>query len=199
MAIFISNGVKSIVDRPDKMDVHFSSKYTEWQTPRKLYDYFDREYDFSVDVACTTDNCLADLGFFFDKGFDGLKEDWLQTCESHGYPKTCFMNPPHGRGLTEKWVKKAWEEAERGVTTVCLLPARPDTNWFQNYCAHGDVIFLAGRLKFYDPSKPVEKRKYDKHGNEILDPAPFPSCIVVFSPNSWPGTVYWPGSRGMFD
>lgn len=181
------------------MDIHFSSKYTEWQTPKKLYDYFDREYNFVYDVACTSANCLAKHGFAFDWDENGLEADWLDYCNWYSDKPTCFMNPPYGRGLTKKWVKKAWEESERGVTTVCLLPARPDTNWFMDYCSHGEIIFLAGRLKFYDPSVPEEKRRYKKNGDLILDPAPFPSCIVIFGPEVLPKTIYWPQSRGMFD
>lgn len=177
-------------------DLHFSSNGIEWQTPRKLYDYYDREYNFSLDVACTRDNCLSTDGLYVNSGFNGLVDSWYDYCELYGLKPTCFMNPPYQRGQLAKWVRKSWEESERGVTTVCLLPARPDTRWFQDYCSHGEITYLAGRLKFYDPSATP---KYNRHGDLILDPAPFPSCIVVFGPEVLPASVYWSGSRNKFN
>jgi site-specific DNA-methyltransferase (adenine-specific) len=81
-------------------------------------------------------------------------------------PNVCWMNPPYGRTIG-LWVKKAWDEASRGATVVCLLPSRTDTKWFHDYCMRGDVTFLRGRLKFGDAK----------------NSAPFPSVIVRFSPD----------------
>ena len=74
------------------------------------------------------------------------------------------MNPPYGRGIGA-WVKKAYETAQAGTPVVCLLPARTDTKWWHDYCAHGLVHFVRGRLKF---------------GNG-KNSAPFPSAIVIFA------------------
>jgi hypothetical protein len=77
------------------------------------------------------------------------------------------MNPPYGDVIVH-WVKKAWESAQAGATVVCLVPARTDTGWFQDYCLdQGEVRFLRGRLRF---------------GNADAS-APFPSCLVVLGPN----------------
>jgi site-specific DNA-methyltransferase (adenine-specific) len=74
------------------------------------------------------------------------------------------MNPPYGREIA-KWVKKAWEESEKGCKVVCLLPARTDTKWFHDYCyQYGRITFIKGRIKFSN----------HKHN------APFPSMIVIF-------------------
>lgn len=74
------------------------------------------------------------------------------------------MNPPYGRGIGA-WVKKAYETAQEGTPVVCLLPARTDTQWWQDYCTRGLVHFVRGRLKF------------GGHQNS----APFPSAIVIFA------------------
>ena len=76
------------------------------------------------------------------------------------------MNPPYGRHIG-RWVEKAYQEAKSGCATViCLLPARTDTKWFQDYCLKSnDIRFIRGRLKF---------------GGSI-NSAPFPSVVVVFS------------------
>jgi len=73
------------------------------------------------------------------------------------------MNPPYGREISN-WVKKAYESSKIGAVVVCLLPARTDTQWWHDYCVHGKVEFIKGRLKF------------GGHKNS----APFPSVIVVF-------------------
>lgn len=75
-----------------------------------------------------------------------------------------FCNPPYGLEL-RRWVKKAWEEAQKpGTTVVLLIPARTDTGWFHDYCLRGKVRFLRGRLKF----------------GGAKNSAPFPSMVVTF-------------------
>src|SRR6185312_1868706 len=98
----------------------------------------------------------------------GLKADWSQS--SGKYPMfspKCWMNPPYSKRQQIKWVKKAYEESQKGCTVVCLLPARPDTKLFHNYVMKAkEVRFIEGRLKFGDSK----------------DAAPFPSMLVVFKP-----------------
>ncbi len=77
------------------------------------------------------------------------------------------MNPPYGREIG-KWVKKAYDSTLAGATVVCLVPARTDTAWWFDYCAKGEIRFLRGRLKF----------------GGSKNAAPFPSAIIVFSPDS---------------
>jgi hypothetical protein len=72
------------------------------------------------------------------------------------------MNPPYGRNI-KPFVAKADLESKRGLNVVCLVPARTDTAWFQDYCLPHDVTFIRGRLKF---------------GNS-KDAAPFPSALIV--------------------
>jgi site-specific DNA-methyltransferase (adenine-specific) len=73
------------------------------------------------------------------------------------------MNPPYGREIG-RWVKKAFEESLKGAVVVCLLPARTDTVWWQEFVKRGHVHFVRGRLKFGDAK----------------NAAPFPSAIVTF-------------------
>jgi hypothetical protein len=88
-----------------------------------------------------------------------LKDDGL----SQRWSGKVFLNPPYGR-QTGRWVRKAFEESLNGVFVVCLLPARTDTRWWQDYAKRGHVYFLRGRLRF---------------GNAV-NTAPFPSAIVTF-------------------
>lgn len=123
-----------------------------WETPQDFYDKYNKKYNFTLDVCASPEN--AKCNKFFTKEDDGLKQDWT------GF---CWMNPPYGRQI-KHWVKKAYESSLNGTTIVCLLPARTDTSWWHDYCMHGKIEFIRGRLKF----------------GESKNSAPFPSAIVVF-------------------
>lgn len=76
------------------------------------------------------------------------------------------MNPPYGRNLPQ-WLEKAIHESYRGVTTVCLIPARTNTIWFHELCfEQAEVRFVLGRPKF----------NAAEHG------LPYPLAIVIYRP-----------------
>lgn len=126
----------------------------EWATPQDLFNKLDEQYKFDLDPCSTDENAKCEK--HFTKKDNGLSKTW-GGC-------SVFMNPPYGRAIG-KWVKKAYEEAQSpGTTVVCLLPARTDTAWFHDYCLHGEIQFIRGRVRF---------------GNS-KDNAPFPSMVVVF-------------------
>jgi len=150
------------------MNVHFSSRTDEWETPVELFQELNAKYNFALDVCATRENTKCNC--FLDKKLDGLKcewwaADWPWMANGHSY---IWMNPPYGRTIG-KWVKKAYEQSQKHpISIVCLLPARTDTKWWHDYCIKGHIIFLKGRLKFTNP------------GMEKKNSAPFPSAIVVF-------------------
>lgn len=79
-----------------------------------------------------------------------------------------FCNPPYGREIT-KWVRKAYEEAQKGTTIVMLLPSRTDVSWFHDYIlGKAEVRFLRGRLKFTDDE------------GQAKNSAPFPSLVAIY-------------------
>ncbi len=136
-----------------RLGVHFSSATPEWPTPQDLFDELSFVYGgFSLDPCSTAQN--AKCQNFFTKEQDGLRQSWTGKV---------FMNPPYGREIG-RWVKKAWEESQKGALVVCLLPARVDTRWWHDYAKKGHVHFIRGRLKFGD----------------ARNSAPFPSAIVTF-------------------
>jgi phage N-6-adenine-methyltransferase len=145
-------------------DVMFSSKTDLWETPQDLFDSLNEEFHFTLDVCALPENAKCDK--YFTPEQDGLAQDWSG--------EVCWMNPPYGRE-TKKWIEKAWRESTlHNVTVVCLLPARTDTTWWHDYIYNSvgyygsrsgvNIRFLRGRLKFGGCS----------------NPAPFPSCIVIF-------------------
>lgn len=138
------------------MNVHFSSKTDNWETPQALFDELDREFHFHLDVCADGNN--AKVKRYLSKPF-GLE---------YGWDIMNWMNPPYGREIG-KWIEKASDEAKDGHTTVALLPARTDTKWFHDYIlGKAEIRFLKGRLKF----------------GGSKNSAPFPSMIVIFRPNN---------------
>ena len=89
----------------------------------------------------------------------------------------------YNRAGIGQWLAKAAAERERGVTTVCLLPARTDTRWWHEWVwdrcgCHPrtgvEVRFVQGRVVFELNGKPI----VDKNGRPVG--SPFPSVIVIF-------------------
>jgi len=115
------------------MNVHFSSKTAEWETPQELFNFLDSEFHFTLDPCATRKN--AKCKKFFSLKEDGLKQDWTE--------ESVFMNPPYGR-VIGKWVEKIAKEGG-----VALLPARTDTKWFHEFIlGKAEIRFIKGRLKF---------------------------------------------------
>lgn len=140
---------------------------TEWETPSELFEPLDAEFVFTLDVAASHDNALCQWDWTAED--DGLKQPW-------GPHKAAWCNPPYGPGIG-RWLAKAAEERLKGVTTVCLLPARTDTKWWHEWVwdksTHHtrtgvEVRFLKGRVRFLLGGKPAPAG------------STFPSVIVVF-------------------
>ena len=135
-------------------DWYQASKSPVWGTPKWLFDLLDKEFGFTLDVCALPDNAKCEK--FFSPEADGLKQQWEGVC---------WMNPPYGTTIKD-WMSKAKESALNGTTVVCLVPARPDTNWWWDNCIGAEVRFIKGRLEFVGSTSA----------------APFPSAVVVMYP-----------------
>lgn len=137
----------------------FTSTRLDWETPPALFQELNREFHFTLDV-CAEPN-TAKCSRYFTQEEDGLFKSWVG--------EACFMNPPYGRQI-QNWVRKAYEESQKGCVVVGLLPARTDTRWFHDYIyGKAEVRFLRGRIYF--------GRDGDFSGG-----ATFPSMVVIFRP-----------------
>tara|TARA_A100001391_G_C5073854_1_gene278804 strand:- start:1167 stop:1601 length:435 start_codon:yes stop_codon:yes gene_type:complete len=135
--------------------VHFSSQTDDWYTPQYIIDDVKNKYNlknFDLDPCCNLENKKALVGFY--KKDDGLSKNWFGDV---------WMNPPYGR-VIGRWIKKAYEESQKGCTVYCLIPSRTDTKWWHDYVMKGDVTFYRGRIKF----------------GGSKNSAPFPSALVIF-------------------
>ena len=129
----------------------FESKNQNWETPPEIFEPLNEEFHFDLDVCATKET--AKCKKFFTKEQDALTQDWKGVC---------WMNPPFNKVGT--WLKKAFEESQKGSTVVCLIASKTNTNWWHNYCMKGEIRFIKGRPKF----------KGNIHG------LPQPLAIVVF-------------------
>jgi site-specific DNA-methyltransferase (adenine-specific) len=121
----------------------FSSQRLDWKTPEALYRELWWEFHFDFD-PCPPNH-----------KFDGLKIEWKERN---------FVNPPYGREIG-KWIKKGYEESQKGKLVVMLIPSRTDTIWWHDYVMKAtEIRFIRGRLKFDDQKSS----------------APFPSAIIIF-------------------
>jgi len=140
-------------------DLMFSSEDTSWETPSLLFNTLNSEFNFTLDPCCT--KSTAKCNKYYTEKENGLIQDWSQD--------VVFVNPPYGRQV-KFWVEKAFNEYIKGATVVMLLPARTDTKWFHDYIyGIAEIRFMKGRVKFL-----INKKE--------LNPAPFPSMIVIFKP-----------------
>jgi phage N-6-adenine-methyltransferase len=135
--------------------IHFKSQSTVWATAQETFDALHAEFGFTRDVCATESN--AKCPAYFTEAQDGLRQ------RREGI---CWMNPPYGQDIS-RWVQKAYKSSLWGTIVVCLLPARTDTRWWQNYVLpSAEIRYLPGRQRFSDSPKN----------------APFPSAVVIFKP-----------------
>lgn len=145
----------------------FTSTTDEWPTPNDLFEELDREFGFDLDPCA--DELNAKCARYFTKNDDGLSQEWRGKV---------FMNPPYGRQM-RFWIEKAWSSSLGGATVVCLIPARTDTSYWHDFVMRAtEIRFISKRLHF------ASTRHSDRvlSGEATAHNAPFPSVVVVFTP-----------------
>lgn len=134
--------------------VFFSKKSDEWETPISLFNELNQEFHFTLDPCANEFNykCLK----YFTINDNGLIQDWSN--------EIVFCNPPYSN--IKVWVKKCFEEYQKGTTIVLLIPSRTDTKYFHEYIyKFAELRFIKGRLHF----------------NNSKNGAPFPSMLCIFN------------------
>ena len=137
-----------------------SSKKMNWETPQKMFDKWNEEFHFTLDPCAEASTAKCDK--FYTIEDDGLTKDWSN--------EVVFCNPPYGKAIS-KWVEKCYNESLKGTTIVLLIPARTDTRYFHKFIYNKpnvEIRFIKGRLYFL-------------LDGQRLNPAPFPSILVIFN------------------
>ena len=125
-----------------KMNVKGNDNF---RTPQGIYDQLDRIFNFTLDAACTREDCKAPDGLYHDEGIDALACSW-------GGDRV-FCNPPFSQKAS--FIKKAYEEVINGdcPIVVMVLPSNcQDSKSFQQYVKKNFFYeTLYGRVAFIDP------------------------------------------------
>lgn len=140
------------------LQVLMSSKKHDWATPQDLFDKLNAEFGFTLDAAASPHNAKCEKYLTIED--NALCQRWEGIV---------WLNPPYGRDI-KKWIAKAHTEAQKGATVVCLVPARTDAEFFQRMAFQhaAEIRFIKGRIKFMGAK----------------DPAPFPTMLLIFKPES---------------
>lgn len=100
----------------------------DWITPLELYNKLDQEFNFNFDPCPLHSN------------FNGLEIDWRSRN---------FINPPYSRKLKEAFIRKAFEESQKGNLCVMLIPVSTSSKVFHEIIyPNAEIRFLKGRVKF---------------------------------------------------
>ncbi len=128
----------------------------DWGTPKQLYDKLDSEFHFDFD-PCPLNHTV----------------DGLSPVTKWG--KSNFINPPYNRVDKPRFIKRAFEEYQKGCVCVLLIPAATGTKQFHELILpHSEIRFLKGRIAFTGTNTKGERvtTKKGKHD----------SMIVIFRP-----------------
>jgi phage N-6-adenine-methyltransferase len=140
--------------------VYHQSKRTTWETPQEIFDAYDAEFHFTLDVCAEPEN--AKCARFFSREVDGLAQDWGDDM--------CWMNPPYGAEIG-RWMEKAYRSSLAGATVVCLVPSRTGTRWWHDWVLEkAEVRLRKGRTRFL------------LNGIPAKDQAGFASVAVIYRP-----------------
>ena len=116
-----------------------------FRTPPSLFKQLNDIFNFTLDVACDSKNCLCEKGCYFDKFLSGLDTTWGKN--------RCFCNPPFSNKAM--WIEKAYKEVVENVcpVVVMILPLNSmDSKAWHKYIEgkmHYEII--EGRVSFIDP------------------------------------------------
>lgn len=107
------------------MKYNFGQKRNDYETPPELVQKGLRIAriftGYECDVCCSRENITA-YHHFIEGEKDGLTEEWYDFN---------WCNPPYNE--CPKWVKKAYEEQQKGHKTIMLIPVRTETAYWHQY------------------------------------------------------------------
>ena len=126
----------------------------EYGTPQPLYDVYNEEFNFQLDVCASAHNFKHTN--FYSILNDGITQPWRRVN---------WCNPPYSN--QKPWIEKALLEARNGNTTVMLVKWDTSTTYQRPMLEQADEIrMIEHRLTF--------------EGASIG--ANFPNAFVIFRP-----------------
>ena len=151
----------------------------EYATPQWLFDVLDAEFEFGLDAAASKESAKCEL--FFAPENDGLKQDWVQ--ESQG--KSIFCNPPWSKLVLKDWIQKGYEESQRGVAVVMVLPSSP---WIRRMSWYRDILMQYAEIRLVQGSVCYEG--FGSCEGKTVNDSRILTIVAIFRPGqdrSWNG------------
>lgn len=127
----------------------------EWYYPRSEYIKLCEKHEIYpiIDVAATKKYHLC--ADYFTKKDDALTKEWLDTS---------WMNPPLGKGMTKKFITKAYEQWwKHNIDILAIVPTGVISRqyfkplWSNFMQKKGIIIYPMDRPKFMYEGKKVEE------------------------------------------
>lgn len=136
-----------------------------WCTPKFVFNYYNKRFNFHTDMAASKDNALCDHYF--------SEENSASKAEESDYKGNVWCNPPFSN--IHPWVNQCCYMSEvTNKVFVLLLPSDTSVRWFReafNRCS--ECHFISGRLAFIN----AETKKAVSGNNKG-------TVVFVFNPNS---------------
>lgn len=142
---------------------HKSNTPTEirdlWQTPKFVFDYYDKRFGFNIDMAASEKNHLCK--YYITEQMNALDKSTVSMAVNIAWmterQPSVFLNPPYSN--LQPWVEAAVKCSNaHKIPVVMLIPADTSVKWFKYAFEHcTECHFISGRLSFInaETQKPV--------------------------------------------
>lgn len=114
-----------------------------WATPDDLMAAINRYWPCDLDVCASDYNNKC--GMWYGEAEDGLAKPWKTILTRRAY-----CNPPGSE--VARWVDKALAEQANGASTVLLVQAGIETEWYGRLMARSLPLILSPRPQFIPPT-----------------------------------------------
>lgn len=117
-----------------------------WATPKPVFNFMDKRYNFDFDIAASPNNAKVDR--FFTEEDNSLGFVWAKKLPECNW---LWCNPPYDQPYP--WVWRAIESQHLGLGTVSLVKCDQSTQWFELAYKHcSKIIYVyGGRIRFVPP------------------------------------------------
>ena len=121
-----------------------------FETPQRLFDSLNNEFNFTTDLACNYENkkCLQ----YYTEDQDSLTKDW------HKLDGWLFLNPPYSP--LKPWIQKAQRENKLGAKIDVLFTQIISIKYFQDHLP-SEIRFILGRVPFILNGKEMRSNTHD--------------------------------------
>ena len=128
-----------------------------WMTPKFVFDFYNRRFNFKCDFAASIDNTLCEYYFSAPNGSDENKGALFASLSDGRLCGNVWCNPPYSDIMP--WVKKCRElSIQTGLVFVVLIPADTSVSWFKYAFENcSECHLISGRISFIneETKKPV--------------------------------------------